>query len=634
MKYLGTTSVEMDAVTKKYVDDASSKGNTAYGWGNHANAGYLKTHQDISGKQDKITTSNKLAASLVSGLATVATSGKYSDLSGTPTIPTTLPASDVYAWAKAATKPTYNWGEITNSGADNIAEGTSDVTDNTELLTSYASNNGFADTNAKGLVYRRDAIKMFNYIKGKLPSWATKSSLAASDVPTLNQNTTGNAATATKLATSRTIWGQDFDGSADVSGILTGATGIAKYITDNWTDGNGNAHPWYGYDMRSQNTGVFSSVISDYFGMSLITHFTNISLTGDGKVGINTYAPECALHVNGGHITAKTSTADGIYVQAANSNGSILLYTNVNRGLYDASTNQWIITTDGTNTWMAQGSVGIGTTSPSAKLDVKGGILASNLTLQNQGVIYGRTSATADPEACLFPRWGNDTYLYYNGNGSLNIGLNNQNIFYKFTNDGKLGIGTTSPSTELDVIGVTRTQFVRFYGYESTKPNIGYVGRGGTTNNNLIINATNDVKIWAGGNSRVDINADGNVGIGTTSPSEKLDVNGNILATGNVAAYSDRRLKSNIQDFEYRGALSPKTYIKDGRQEIGFIAQEVRELYPELVMGNETENDFLSLNYGAITAVLAYQTNDHEARIKTLEAENERLKEMIVELQK
>lgn len=48
----------------------------------------ITAHQDISGKQDKITSSNKLSASLVSGLATVATSGSYDDLSHKPTIPT------------------------------------------------------------------------------------------------------------------------------------------------------------------------------------------------------------------------------------------------------------------------------------------------------------------------------------------------------------------------------------------------------------------------------------------------------------------------------------------------------------------------------------------------------------------
>jgi ABC-type multidrug transport system ATPase subunit len=47
--------------------------------------------------------------------ATVATSGSYVDLSNKPTIPTTLPASDVYAWAKASTKPSYTYSEITGT---------------------------------------------------------------------------------------------------------------------------------------------------------------------------------------------------------------------------------------------------------------------------------------------------------------------------------------------------------------------------------------------------------------------------------------------------------------------------------------------------------------------------------------
>lgn len=59
---------------------------------------------------------NAVAWSKVSGkptFATVATSGSYNDLSNKPTIPTTLPASDVYAWAKAKTKPSYSYSEIT-----------------------------------------------------------------------------------------------------------------------------------------------------------------------------------------------------------------------------------------------------------------------------------------------------------------------------------------------------------------------------------------------------------------------------------------------------------------------------------------------------------------------------------------
>ena len=69
--------------TKTY-DGSTEKTITA------ADLGALTAHQDLSGYQTKITSTNKLSASLVSGLATVATSGKYSDLSELPTIPTSL----------------------------------------------------------------------------------------------------------------------------------------------------------------------------------------------------------------------------------------------------------------------------------------------------------------------------------------------------------------------------------------------------------------------------------------------------------------------------------------------------------------------------------------------------------------
>ena len=45
----------------------------------------------------------------------IAASLPYSSITGTPTIPTTLPASDVYAWAKATTKPSYAYSEITGT---------------------------------------------------------------------------------------------------------------------------------------------------------------------------------------------------------------------------------------------------------------------------------------------------------------------------------------------------------------------------------------------------------------------------------------------------------------------------------------------------------------------------------------
>ena len=76
---------------------------------------------------------------------------------------------------KNGNAPTWNNNTLLHvNGGSGLEEGSSDVTDNTELITSYASNNGFADTNAPGKLYRRDAVKFYNYIKGKTDSLYAK----------------------------------------------------------------------------------------------------------------------------------------------------------------------------------------------------------------------------------------------------------------------------------------------------------------------------------------------------------------------------------------------------------------------------------------------------------------------------
>lgn len=70
---------------------------------------------------------------------------------------------------------------------------------------------------------------------------------------------------------------------------------------------------------------------------------------------------------------------------------------------------------------------------------------------------------------------------------------------------------------------------------------------------------------------------------------------GTLTATGEVTAYSDIRLKTDIQPLENRGYIKPVTYKKDGKDSIGFIAQEVRELYPELVIEDNTEDPLAEL---------------------------------------
>lgn len=146
-------------------------------------------------------------------------------------------------------------------------------------------------------------------------------------------NLQGNADTAKKLATPRTLWGQNFDGSANVSGLMTSVYGFSNMAStgDTWSDGT-NSHIWYGYDGRYPNTGVYSATISDYFGLSLKTESGNISLTRQGYVGIGTFSPSAKLHIVGDLFINTGDPTLKIYsgmINNAKSDGNICLQTNI-----------------------------------------------------------------------------------------------------------------------------------------------------------------------------------------------------------------------------------------------------------------------------------------------------------------
>jgi hypothetical protein len=99
---------------------------------------------------------------------------------------------------------------------------------------------------------------------------------------------------------------------------------------------------------------------------------------------------------------------------------------------------------------------------------------------------------------------------------------------------------------------------------------------------------------------------------------------GAITSGGNITAYSDCRLKSNIETvkdaLEKTAKLRGVTYVKDGKATIGLIAQEVQHVLPELVFDNP--DGYLTLAYQNIIGVLV------EA-IKEIKTEMEQQKEAL-----
>ena len=92
-------------------------------------------------------------------------------------------------------------------------------------------------------------------------------------------------------------------------------------------------------------------------------------------------------------------------------------------------------------------------------------------------------------------------------------------------------------------------------------------------------------------------------------------------ASGDVVISSDARLKSNIVSL---GSTLPKllqidgkSYEMKGKQKIGVLAQEIQEVFPELVI--EDDNEMLAVNYQGLVPVLINALKEQGKKINRLE---------------
>jgi len=145
----------------------------------------------------------------------------------------------------------------------------------------------------------------------------------------------------------------------------------------------------------------------------------------------------------------------------------------------------------------------------------------------------------------------------------------------------------------------------------------------GTEHARIFQNNSGDVN-FSSQISDKDMKFNGNDGgSGITALTLDMSAAGAATFNNNVTAFSDERLKSNIETIqgglEKVEQLRGVTYTRDERDNIGVIAQEIEKVLPEIVLTADDEMGTKSVDYSRITAVLIEAVKELSAKVKYLE---------------
>lgn len=370
------------------------------------------------------------------------------------------------------------------------------------------------------------------------------------------------------------------------------------------------------------------------------------------------------------YLNSTTTGNQGIYFETSGLTNSSLIY-------FPAS-DYFRLQSGNSNIYMLDnGNIGMGTSSPTGKLEVNGGIFVVDNTgsslIRMKAAGTNEAQMTASADLLEIETYTGQIRIDANGGGNgidFEVGSNVDAM--RINGDGNVGIGTVSPADKLEVNGGSirlnsgGAKFVRFYNGNTQTAFIS-----GLANNNMQLNTENGGSIFVNSDNFINLNvnganslstamrlnSNGNVGIGTTAPAYKLQVAGDVDVTGELTSASDMRLKKDIERIpatavEMVRKLNPVSYNFDRemypemnlaeRTKYGLLAQEVEAVFPNLVSeGAEVTNahgetiKVKSVNYMELIPVLVRCIQEMEEELagyENLEKEVDLLRKELAEL--
>jgi hypothetical protein len=536
---------------------------------------------------------------------------------------------------------------ITNAG--NVGIGTTSPNRLTEIVSTSGAVLGIANSSGgSGILYGRIAMYSTagsnSYIDygGEIRSYSGP----GVDYSDLRFYTAGGAASTEKM---RITSGGALKLAAYGSGTNTGTLAYTLGV-----DTSGNVIETTAGTGTVDGTGT-ANYITRWVDSNTIT--TSSMYESSTNIGIGTTNPLDKLHVvgnaivgNSGNISPDSSGNGQLEILGNGYQGYVALNATAMYFGHNSGVRNLTLQTDETDrlTITPTGNVGIGLIGPAYKLQVDGGSASTVASFINSSsttteVIIGDSGNTNYSQLILsvdsgdgsifkagtgYSSWGGALALnIYNSNGAIAFHPNNSaNAMFIATN-GNVGIGTTNPGYKLDVVSEGRfgTGAKVIIGTDGSYSGYGVVGFGGISNGSnrifgydgsidglYIAAATNKgIQFWTDGTAtRMVIRYDGNVGIGTVTPSYLLDVNGTARVTTLIET-SALKYKTNIQPLEPQLSkvtqLEPVTFDwldkPQTKTNIGLIADEVEKIYPEFVSKTE-DGEIEGIEYSKLTTVL------------------------------